>query len=104
MPTLGAPSSIQARTHGSSGRKNRKTSSPSSSRLPGMLVRAMHQAKAVASANASRVRGTAMARLVSRISSVVGSDSTLAQLSRVSVPGWPGAALQNVPNTTIAKG
>ena len=45
-----------------------------------------------------------MARLVSSTSNVAGSASTLRQFSRVSVPGWPGAALQKVPNTTMPSG
>ena len=81
-----------------------KTRRPSSRRLAGVLVRAMHQAKTVASTSASRVRGTAMTRLVSSTSNVAGSPSTLRQFSRVSVPGWPGAALQKVPNTTMPSG
>ena len=81
-----------------------KTRRPSRTRLHGMFVRAMHQAKAVASSRASKVRGTAMARLVSRTSNVARSDSTAAQFSRVSVPGWPGAALQKVPKTSIPSG
>ena len=67
-------------------------------------MRAMHQAKAVARTSASKVRGIAIARVDSRISNVAESDSTAAQFANVSVPGWPGAALQTVPKTTIAIG
>ena len=45
-----------------------------------------------------------MTRLVSSTSNVAGSDKTLRQFSRVSVPGWPGAALQKVPKTTMPSG
>ena len=96
-PTFGAPSSIHASTQGSSGRKNRNTSSPSSSRLPGVVVRARHHAKMVASSSASTVRGSAMRMLVASSWNVPASERTARQFASVNAPGWPGATSRTLP-------
>ena len=81
-----------------------KTRRPSRRRLHGVFVRAMHQAKAVASTSASKVRGTAIGKAGQQDLERGGVRQHGRQFSRVSAPGWPGAALQKVPKTTMPIG
>jgi hypothetical protein len=73
------------------------TSSPSKSRLPGVVVRATVHAKIVASASARSVRGRAIRMVAKKTRNVSGSDSTLHQFSRVREPGCPGATSVRLP-------
>ena len=74
-----------------------KASSPSSRRGHGVLVRATHQAKAVASARARIVRGSAIRMLFASTRNVAASASTVRQFARVSAPGCPGAVSLKLP-------
>ena len=74
-----------------------KTRRPSSTRLHGVFVRAMHQAKAVASRQGQQGPGNGDARLVSSTSKVARSESTVAQFARVNVAGLAGGSAPEGP-------
>ncbi len=81
-----------------------KTSNPSSSRLPGVVVLATIHAKIVARASARSVRGSAIRIVVKNTLKVPLSVRTRRQFSSVSGPGCPGAASLRLPYRTMPSG
>src|SRR5579864_1067385 len=96
--------SVQARIQGKSGRKNMNASIPCNQRLPGVLVRAMIQAKITPSVSPRMERGTATNMVLKKTGTVVGSANAVRQLSNVKGVAAPGTPPRKLLSAIIASG